>query len=175
MPEGIHLRCVGCGGRTLDLLAEPLQQRHGQRIGLAAQTRDVSLCHLEPSRHLRAPGDQCGGAPCHQGDPGDRGPAACRKSHQQQGRRPDECVPSGPAAASRCPDQNANDGRRESDGNSRYDPPACFAIRAISPEQSGRGDNERGNRDQQGELPHQPKSDGHAARRRGDSPAQAAD
>ena len=99
--------------------AEPLEQRHGQRVGLVAEPGDVPLRDLDPAGQLRAPGDQRRRAARHQRDAADGGPAGRRQRDQQQRRRPEEGVPVRPAA-SRAPDQHADDGRGERDADPRH-------------------------------------------------------
>ena len=104
----------------------------------------------------------------------DRGPAGRGQRHQQERRGPQEGVPVGPPAT-RTPDQNTDDRGGERNADAGYDAPPGVALRSVPPkERRGRNDEGR-NRDQERELPDEPKSDGHPSGRRGDPASKAAD
>ena len=174
VPEGIHLRRAGGRRRMADLLPKSLQQGHGERIGLGTEPGHIALGHLQPAGQLGSPGDQRSRASGHEGDSADRPQrgagrvtsrsAGVQRKVYQSGQPPRGLQTSTPmivaAKAMPTPAHNA---------------PASVSLGAVAPKESGGGDDERRDRDQEGELPGEPESYGHAPGRRRDTPAQAAD
>ena len=174
VPQRVHLRGGRRRRRSAHLLREALEQRHGERVGLAAEPSDVPRRDLDLAGELRAPGDQRRRAACHQSDAADGGPSGRRQRDQEQRRRPQPGVPVRPAA-SRTPHQHADDGRGERDPDPRHRPRRGSRLGPVAAEQGGARYQQRGGGHQDRELPAQPEPDGDPVGRRGDPPPQAAD
>ena len=151
-PQRVHLRARGRRRCIHHLLAEALQQRNGQGVGLVAEPRDVALGDLDLPAELGAPGHERAGAAGHQGDAADRGPPRGGHRHEEQRRRPQERVPIRPPA-SRAPDQHADRRRRQRDHDSARDPRHRSVLGIGPAEQRRRGHDQGRGREQDGKVP----------------------